>query len=477
METTSATGTATQSLVTALGGGSGVDMGALANNLANAQFAARADRLTAKSETLDKQISAASTLKGMLVTLASSLAARVRQGDLSPQPVIGNAAVARAALSGTSQPAGTFSLEVTALAKGQTLASPAYASAAAPSGSGTLTLRFGTLAGGFTEDLTHPAVPITIASGAKLSDVATAINAARTGVTAYVANTAEGAKLVLKGAEGAASGFVLEAAETLGEEGLAALAWDGTAAPTRLLTSAADAAFKVDGLAMTARTNTAADAIPGVTLTLSATNTGAPTTISFSDPVAAITGAMTDLTSALNEVTSELGAAIDAKTGELAHDDGARALRRTLSALAGSVIMPSAPDGTVRTLADLGLKTMRDGSFQLDGARLAATLKSDPSGAAALFTNGLFGVFATIDGIARRASSSTDPGSLAGSISRYTSQKSKLGEQQAKLAEAQAAMRSRLVSRFAQADSNIGAAKSTLSFLQNQIDAWNGQRG
>ena len=38
-------------------------------------------------------------------------------------------------------------------------------------------------------------------------------------------------------------------------------------------------------------------------------------------------------------------------------------------------------------------------------------------------------------------------------------------------------MRSRLVSRFAIADTRIGVAKSTLTFLQNQIDAWNGRRG
>ena len=477
MTTTSAAGSATQSLVTALGGGSGVDMVMLATNLANAQFAARADRLTAKSEKLDKQISAASTLKGMLVTLAASLATRVRQGDFSPQPLVANPAVARAALTGSGQPNGTFSLEVTALARGQTLASPAYASPDAPTGSGTLTLRFGTLAGaGFTEDPAHPALPITIASGAKLSDVAAAINAARAGVTAYVANTAEGARLVLKGAEGAASGFVLEAAETLGEEGLAALAWSPAAAPGRLLITASDAAYKVDGLAMTAKTNTAADAIPGVTLTLTATNAGFPTSVTFSDPIAAITTAMGDLTGALNEVASELGTAIDAKTGELARDDGARSLRGTLSALAGAGIMPPGTMGMARTLADLGLSTQRDGTFALDGARLAATLKADPKGAAAMFTNGLYGVFATIDAIARKVSSASDPGSLAGSLNRYSKQKLKLAEEQTKLAEAQESMRARLVARFAATDTRIGVAKSTLTFLQNQIDAWNAPR-
>ena len=477
MTPTNSTGSATQSLVAALGGGSGIDMAMLASNIANAQFAARADRLTNRVETLDKQISAASSLKSMLLSLATSLGERVRQGDLSPQPQLSNAAVARASLSGTSLARGSYALEVTALAAAQTLASPAYAAASIPVGAGTLTLRFGTIAGaGFTEDTGHAPVTITVASGATLANVAAAINAKGAGVSAYVANTTDGAKLVLKGTSGAANGFVLDASETPGEEGLANLAWTPGAAPARLLSTAANAALSVDGLTMTATSNTVTDAIPGVTLALTGINAGAPAQLSFSDPASTISTAMQDLTGALNEIAAELGKLADPKSGELARDSGALALRRALGALAGSVIMPSAPAGAPATLADLGLSTQRDGSFALDGRRLAATLKADSAGAAAMFTNGLFGVYATIDRIARSAAATSDPGTLAGSITRYTAQRARASGDQAKLAEQQDALRSRLTQRFAVSDSRIGASKSTLAFLQNQIDAWNAQR-
>ena len=46
----------------------------------------------------------------------------------------------------------------------------------------------------------------------------------------------------------------------------------------------------------------------------------------------------------------------------------------------------------------------------------------------------------------------------------------------AKLAEQQATLRASLVTRFAHADTRIGTSKSTLSFLQSQIDAWNASR-
>ena len=477
MVTTSATSSATSQLITTLGAGSGVDMASLAQNLAEAQFAARADRLAARSETLDRQISGASNLKSMILGLASSLGARVREGDLSPQPRLANSAVASASLTGASQPRGSYSLEVTALANGQTLASPAYASAAAVVGSGTLTLRFGTVAGGgFTADSARSPVDITIASGASLADVASSINAAGAGVSAYVAQTTDGAKLVLKGAEGAASGFVVEASETPGEEGLANLAWTPAGDATRLLATAQDAAYKLDGLPMTAGSNTVTGAISGLKLQLTGTNPGAPTQITFGSPGDAISTAMQDLTAALNEIASELKSLTDPKTGDLARDGGARALRQSFASLAGAVVMPGAAAGAPRTLADLGLSTQRDGSFVLDSKRLSATLAADPQGAAAMFTNGLYGVYATIDGLARKASKGTDPGTLAGSIARYTTQKRTVSEDRTGIADKMETLRLQLLKRFASTDNAVGASKSTLSFLQNQIDAWNSQR-
>lgn len=473
--TSSVTQNATAQVLTSLGAGSGIDMVSLATNLAAASFAAKTDRLSAKSDTLDKQISAASTIKSALANLATSLGDRVRQGDLSPQPQIANSAVAKASLSGTTQPKGTYSLEVTSLAASQTLASPAYALPTTKVGSGTLKLTFGTISGGaFTADATRTAVDIAIPADATLADTAAAINAANTGVTAYISNTTDGAKLVLKGANGAANAFKLEATEAVGDPGLANLAWDPAAPGTgRLLASSANANFKVDGLAITSASNTITDAIPGVTLNLTGLNGGAPTQVSFSDPSSSITTAMTDLVSALNEVMSTLNTATDAKSGDLARDSGAQALKRTFAGLTNMVIMPTAPEGTPRTLADLGVSIQRDGTFTLDSARLSATLKANPTAAGAMFTNGLYGIYATIDGISRNASVASDPGSLAGSLARFNAQKTQLATDKTKLADQQDALRSQLVARFSAADSSIGASKSTLSFLKNQIAAWN----
>ncbi|MCJ2183253.1 flagellar filament capping protein FliD [Novosphingobium sp. 1949] len=476
MTTTSTTATTslltTSSLVTALGGGSGIDMTALANNLATATFADRVSRLETKTETLNTKISAASNIKSMMLALDTSLGTLVRSGDLARTPSVANSSVASAALSGSSVPSGSYSLEVTQLATNQMLASNAYTASTDTVGAGTLTLRFGTVSGSsFTEDTSQSAVDITIESGDTLANVAAKINAADAGVTAYVANTAEGAKLVIKGQEGATSGFILEASEDASDPGLSNLAWDPSSANGTLLSTALDAAYKVDGLEYTASSNTVTDIIPGVTLTLSATNVGSPTKVTFSDPSDTIASSMQDFTDALNEIMTELNSAT-AIGGDLANDSGARSLKRQLAALAGTIVMPNAT-GTARTLADLGLTTNRDGTFSLDTDRLTATLEADPEGVADMFTNGLYGVYSTVDKIYRSAVSTTNIDSLAYSITKWTSQLDDVADSQTEIAEQQEALRARLASQFTVSETRIGLLNSTKTMLENQIAAWN----
>jgi len=448
-------------------------MAALATSLAAAQFAAKIERNTSRTEAVERQISATAALKSSILQLASSIGDRVRSGDLSSQPLISNGTVA-AVSRGTGTGRGSYSLEVTQLAAGQVLSSTAFAAATAPSGSGTLTFRFGTIAGStFTEDTAHPPATVTIPSGSTLADVASAVNAAAMGISAYVATDSGGTHLMLKGQDGSVHGFVIEATETAGEEGLAALAWSPATAPAQLLNAARDATFKLDGLAMTSATNAIADLVPGLNVTLTGTNVGSPTTIRFSDPGTAVSGFMNDLVAALNELVTELNNQTDPTTGDLTRDGGVRSLRRSLSQLGSNIVMPGAASGEPTMMADLGLATNRDGTFRLDAARLSATLKASPDGVAAMFTTGLFGVYGTFDKLARRLTAASDLGTLSGSLTRMSRQKQDLSEEAAKLAEAQERARARLTAQFAGVDSRVAASRSTLSFLQNQIDAWN----
>ena len=471
---TSAT-SATSSIITTLGAGSGINMTQLASDLAEAQFAQRTSVLTAKSELLEQKISVASTIKNGFTTLASSLGDIVRTGDLAPLPTVANSSVATASTPLGTIGKGSYSLEVTQLAKRQVLTGPVMASATDPVGAGSLTIRFGKVdATSFTEDTSQAAVAITIASGSTLNDIASAINASGAGVSAYVAQTVNGPQLVFKGAEGEQSGFVIEASETPGEEGLAALAWEPTTgAASQLKEISQDAKYTLDGLAMSSKSNSTGQIAPGLQLTLTGTNVGSPTTISFANTTSGVAGTMSDLVAALNEIVTELNSATAVDGGELRGDPGARALKLALAQLPGSIVMPNATGNAPKTLSDLGLVINRDGTFKIDDDRLAATLERDPDGVAAMFTTGLYGVYSTFDKLARSASSTGDANSLGSSIKRYETQAQKVTEMTAEIAEKQEALRLQMVARFAKADARVAASQSTMSFLQQQIDAWN----
>src|SRR5690606_15071137 len=106
------------------------------------------------------------SLKNTLAMLASALGDRVRAGDLAVKPQIGNSAVATATSPAGTTGSGSYSLELLALARGQTLTGPAMADPAAVVGAGSLTFRFGTTDGtGFTADSEQAAVTVDIASG------------------------------------------------------------------------------------------------------------------------------------------------------------------------------------------------------------------------------------------------------------------------------------------------------------------------
>jgi len=475
MSTTSSSAAATNasasSIIATLNAGSGINWSQLAADLSAVQFQAKTDRLAQQTELMETRISSASAIKGALSSLATAIGEGVRTGNLSAQPGIANPAVAQVSSPVGTSGKGSYSLEVQQIASAQTLASGVFGSGTDVVGAGTLTIRFGATTGtSFAADAVKPAIEVELAEGATLSQVASAINAKGAGVTAYVANTATGAQLVLKGQEGEASGFVVE---TTGG-GLADLAWDPTTGgdPARLKGAAQDALFKLDGLDMRSSTNTTAQIAPGLQLSLTGTNAGAPTTITFASPVDNITSWMTDFVTSMNDIAGALGTAMGIG-GELASDAGARTLRTQLSQLPGQQVMRNAAAGSPSTLADLGLKLERDGTFSLDTERLAATLAADPAGSAAMFTTGLDGVYSTIDKLARNTSSSLTPGTLGYSVTKYQATTADYSDQLADIAEKQEALRAQMVTRFSKVETNVNASRSTLSFLQQQIDVWN----
>jgi flagellar hook-associated protein 2 len=464
-----------------MGLGTGVNMSTLATQMAQASYAGATANVASKLNAVQVQISEASQLQNSVASLVSSFASLVNGGGLSATPSVSNSSVAAASLPvGASGATSSYSLEVDRLASPQVLASPGFSSASATTGSGTLTINFGSLSSGsFSADATKSPVNITVNQGDSLTQIAADINGAGAGVTAYVANTASGAQLVMKGPTGADNAFSVSATENSADPGLSALAANpATVGSGRLAESAVDASFSIDGIAQTSASNTIANAAPSLALQLTGTNVGNPTTISYSDPSSAISNAMQNFTTALNSIVTAMNTDMTASaTGSLANDGGAQALSAKLAGLPGATIMPNAATGAPATLADLGLVVNKDNSFKLDTTKLQSALSSNPSAVAAMFTNGLYGVYGTLSDLSMAISSTTDPGSLAGTVTYYTAQQTSLTTKQNQIASEQAALQTQLINQFATANSSVATSKSTLSYLQNQIAAWNSPTG
>jgi flagellar hook-associated protein 2 len=465
------------SIISALGAGSGINFNQLANDISEATYAFRLEDLRSRNAALEAQISAASVLRNALSQLSGALGDRIRNGDVAPRASIGNPGVARVSSASGTSPSGSYSLEVTQLAASQTLVLSPLASPDDAVGEGSLRIRFGTIEGaGFTEDTGTPALEVAVSAGDTLADLAARIRTQSDGaLDAYVAQGDGGAQLVIKGQTGAASGFVLEATSTAPGPGgvpgdLTYLGWSPASDSGQLRASARDALFELDTVPMRSASNRVTGLPEGIELELTGTNADDPTTVAFTQDNAAITGVMADLTAALNDVVALLnGSAGDG--GNLALTDaGARELRGDLSRLTNTVVMPSAAEGEPRTLADLGLSLNRDGTFALDNERLSRTLSEAPDAAAAMFTTGVFGVFATIDKLARNNTALADPGSLGGSIRRYESQIERNDARLERIAQQQEALRASLAKSFTAAESRIATSQSTLSFLRQQFE-------
>ena len=466
--TASATTAATQSLLTALGAGSGVDTASLVTSLVQAQFAVKTAALTAKNDALTARISAAGTLKSTIGNFSTALATLVKGGTLTTQPVSSNtSAITVSALPGAKLAGLSSSITVNQLAAAQTAVTKATVDPTADLGQGGFTLTVG----GSSD------VAVDFSSGGSIADLATAINAAKAGVTATIITDADGgAYLSLKGRSGADQAFTLVVSDGSSDTLKSFAVGDG-ATGTDIVSTAQNAKLTVDGASVERAGNTISDLVGGVKLQLGAVTTS-PVTLSSTPPTSALSQAVTDFVDTYNEVFASVQSQTDAKSGALRSDSAATTMLRSLKALTTTNLVLGAKDGQPTTLAGIGVRTNRDGTLEIDRAALTKALTDTPDAVEAIFAysgGGLGGISSALDKISTNATSVVF--GLGASISRYTASQSDVAKQQGDLTDQSTALTARLTQQYASLNSKLSAYKSTQSFLDNQIKAWNKSAG
>ncbi|ATY33004.1 flagellar filament capping protein FliD [Sphingomonas psychrotolerans] len=465
---------AIESIAKTLGTGSGVDVTALVTGLVEASFANKNKALTAKSETLTTQISKVGELKSTISDFASALAALTSGGTLATQPTSARSDVLTVTrLAGADLTGFNASVEVRQLAQGQVASTNAFAGGKdSVIGTGTLTLTFGsaTVAGNAMTDFTPgPAAPITITVDAAhntLDGVAKAINAANAGVTASIMTDASGARLVVKGASGASQAF-----ELTGTGDLAQLNIGRTATASQVNSIAQDALLALDGVETRYATNSVYGLIEGVRIDLVSAAVGTRVAIGARPPTTEINQTITNFVETYNAVYKLVKAATNAVDGPLRGDPAAKDLLRQLKGMTLATLLPDAAADTPKALADIGIATQRDGMLSVDTARLANVVTSFPRNVEAIFAQGA-GLTKALSEIASKATNK-DTG-LGVSQANYEKAQTKVADEKEDVLAATEKLRSRMTQQFAAMDAKVAAYKSTQSFLEQQVKAWNG---
>jgi flagellar hook-associated protein 2 len=471
---------AAQSIISTLNAGSGIDTGTLVTELVQAQYADKTNSLAQQASTATSQISAIAQLQSDITTFSSSLQSLISGGTLSTQPTSSNSSVITAStLSGAHIGAIAEQVEVDSLATAQSAATAtSFASRSATVGTGTLTLTFGTATvsngamSSFTAGSASP-VTITIGDGNNTVDgIASAINAAKAGVTATVVTDADGsARLMIKGQTGSAQAFTLSG----DTPELQQLNVGVGETATTIGTAAQNAQLKLDGVAVQRATNTVSDLITGVQLNLMSAAPGSVINIGSTTPTDALNQAVNDFVSAYNAVMGDISTDTDPATGILRQDTAVNTLKNTLAQLTLTQLTPTVTPGVPSTLAEIGVGTNKDGTLSVNATQLATAIAAYPDAVEAMFTNGATASKAGLGGaLSAMAISAANPTyGLAASTATYTATQSKIADQQTDLQTDETNMTTRLTQQFSTMNSKVSSYKSQMTFLQQQIDAWN----
>ncbi|MBA2955788.1 flagellar filament capping protein FliD [Nocardioides sp. MAH-18] len=300
------------------------------------------------------------------------------------------------------------------------------------------------------------------AGGGTLKELVAAINGstATTGVKAAAVKVADGSyRLLAESAiTGAGSAFTLTNGDGTDLLGGAAVR------------AGADAQISMGlGITATSSTNTFADLLPGVNVTLGATTpVGTAGTVTIAQSPATLVSNVKDLVDQVNSLLSGLDKATatgkDVTRGVLAGDSMARELRQSL--------LSTVFGDSTGTMAAYGVQTDRYGKLVFDQKTLEKAYADDPAGTAAKFTSG---ATAATDGWAARVASVAEKaskfatGTISAAIESHTSAVSRLDKGIAEWDDRLELRRATLRRQYTALETALGNLQSQGSWLSSQI--------
>ncbi len=384
--------------ISSLGIGSGLDLSGLVSGLLAAERRPLENSLNRRESSLSTELSGVGLMRSAIADFRSSLSSLSNADNFKTRSLNNSNAEAVSASVSNDAAIGEYSVEVGNLAERHALASTAYQDINETVGTGTMTVRFGTITGpGFGSFAVNPdkaTQTITIdSSNNTLSGLRDYINQNDFGFSAAIINDGTGYRLTLTSdATGASSAMEITVADDDGNDadaaGLSNLAYNAGAANLVQTQAAEDAQLTVNGLAVTSSSNQLDNLVEGLSLTLNQETAGTPVKLGISETSDALKESIESLVDDFNSMIGQLNDL--GKSGEDPTQAGLLAGDATLRNFVNSVRrqitspVPGVP-GDIKALVDIGISTQRDGTLELDSGKLNAALAEDPDAVKALF--------------------------------------------------------------------------------------------
>jgi flagellar hook-associated protein 2 len=470
--------------ISSTGLGSGLDVTSIISQL-SALEKQPLKALQTKATNLQTQLSTVGIIQSQVSTLSAAATKLGSVLNWKGATTTSSNTAAVSATAATGAAATIYSVEVSKLAKSQSLALPTtVGSTALPTateqlGYGTLSIKVGSKA----------AVDINIADGqGTLTQIAAKINAVSgLGVSASVISDGSGkVNLMLRATDTGSDGaFTVTATEGTGgtvsvPSNLSRLSYTTGNFAMAQNQAAQNAEATINGVAVTSSKNTLTEVIDGLSLTLSQVTT-APVEVTVAKDTASIAKNVQDFIAAYNALNATLSAATayDAGTksaGPLQGDSVATGLQKALRSLVGST---SVTGSTLSRLADVGITSKLGGDLELDSKKLTSAF-SDLPNLQLLFTN--FSGEDSKNGFGLRIKNFAN-GLLAatGTVTNKTNAVKKAidlnSTEQTKVNTRASNLETRLKAQYAALDTKMASLTALNSYVAQQVTTWNKSNG
>lgn len=467
------------STISSLGVGSNLDLGSLLDSLKSAEQS-RLTPLQQRKASYSAELSAYGTLTAAVTSLqgATDKLANRELFQATQVAVDGNGLTAT---SDAQAVPGRYEVSITQRARAQSLVAPPVADPNTPTG-----------AGGQLVFSVGDASAVTIelsAEQSSLSGIRDAINAADAGVSATIVDDGSDTpyRLVITAQDSGKAHQISITATDTQTDGATPLAdlldYDSESARGAMqeTVAAADATLQVNGVAITRSSNTIVDAIPGVTLELTAVS-DAPSQVTVSRDDDSVKSAVQGFISAYNRYQG-IVSGLTAFKGDDTSGNGlllGDATTRSVTTQLRQVLGTSNTQGSLRRLDQAGIQIELDGTLSLDEKTFDKALTQDPAGLAALFAGSGDRQSAAPVGLAGRLSETiaglTDDQGLLKTASDGLDRR--IGDIDDRLATMQTAIDAtveRYRQQFVRLDTLVSNLNATQSYLTTQL-AQLGQR-